>query len=68
MDRSRYGELILSLKNYYVKLHMNYPKKLTDMYGLMVVFNPTRAIPVSGGRNEGLNFGNVAAESETAGI
>ena len=32
------------------------------MYGLMVTFEPTRAIPVSGGCNEGLNFGNVAAE------
>ena len=37
------------------------------MYGLMVTFEPTRAIPVSGGCNEGLNFGNVAVESETTG-
>ena len=36
------------------------------MYGLMVEFEPTRATPVSGGRNEGMNFGNVAVESGTA--
>ena len=33
----------------------------------MVAFEPTRATPVSGGRNEGLNFWNVVAESETVG-
>ena len=37
------------------------------MYGIMVVFDPTRATPVSGGRNEGLNFGNMVADSETTG-
>ena len=45
-----------------------YPKTFTDVYGLMVAFDPKRATPVSGGgRNDGLNFGNVAVESETAG-
>ena len=37
------------------------------MYGLMVDLEPTRATPVSRGRNEGLNFRNVVAESETTG-
>ena len=37
------------------------------MYGLMVVLEPTRATPVSRGRTEGLNFGNVVVESETIG-
>ena len=37
------------------------------MYGLMVALDPTRATPVSRGHNEGLNFVNVVAESETAG-
>ena len=67
-DRRRYGELILSLKKDYVKQQSNYPKTLTNVYGLMVAFDPTRATLVAGGRNEGLNFGNVAVESETTGI
>ena len=33
----------------------------------MVAFEPTRATPVSGGRNEGLNFGNVVSNSKTTG-
>ena len=37
------------------------------MYGLMVAFESKRATPVSGGRNEGLNFGNVAVEYKTTG-
>ena len=37
------------------------------MYGLMVAFDPTRATPVDGGRNEGLNFRNVVADSEGTG-
>ena len=37
------------------------------MYGLMVEFDPTRPTPVSGGRNEGMNFGNVTVESGTGG-
>ena len=65
--RRRYGELILSLKNDYAKQKRNYPKTLTNMHGLMVAFDPTRATPVSGGRNEGLNFGNVVVNSETTG-
>ena len=51
LDRRRYGKLIISLKNDYVKQQKNYPKTLTGMYGLMVVFDPTRATAVSGGRN-----------------
>ena len=66
-DRRRYGELVLSLKNGYAKQQKNYPKTLTDMYGLMVVFDPTRATAVSGGRNEGMDFGNVAAKPGTKG-
>ena len=66
-DRRHYGELILLLKNDYAKQQNNYLKTLTDMYGLMVAFNPTRAAAVSGGRNEGMNFGNVAAEPGTGG-
>ena len=61
-DRRRYGELILSFKNNYAKQQKNYHKTLTDMYGLMVAFKPMRVTLVSGGHNEGLNFGNVAVE------
>ena len=35
------------------------------MYGLEVASETTRATPVAGGRNEGLNFGNVVAKSKT---
>ena len=66
-DRRRYSELILSLKNDYTKQQKNYPKTLTEMYGLMVDFEPTRYTSVSGGRNGGMNFGNVAAEPGTEG-
>ena len=66
-DRRRYGELILSLKNDYSKQQKNYPKTLTDIYGLMVAFDPTKATAVSGGRNKGMNFGNVTAEPGTEG-
>ena len=59
-DKRWYDELILSLKNDYAKQQQNYPKTLTDMYGLMVAFEPTRATAVSEGRNEGMNFGSVA--------
>ena len=48
-DRCRYWEIILSLKNDYAKQQRIYPKTLTYMYGVMVVFDPTRATPVSGG-------------------
>ena len=37
------------------------------MYRLMVAFEPTRDTAVSGGRNEGMNFGNVAAKPRTGG-
>ena len=37
------------------------------MYGLMVAFGPTRATAVSGGRNEGMHFGNVEAKPGTGG-
>ena len=33
----------------------------------MVAFKPTRPTPVSRGRNEGMNFGNVSVESRTGG-
>ena len=51
-DRCRYGELILPLKNDHAKQQRNYPRTLTNMYGLMVAFEPTRATSVGGGRNE----------------
>ena len=66
-DRRRYGELVLSLKNDYSKQQHNYPNTLTDMYRLMMAFDPTRATPVAGGRNEGMNFRNVVADSEDTG-
>ena len=55
------------MKNDYTKQQRNYPRKLTDMYELMVTFDPTRATAVTGGRNEGLNFGNVVANSKVTG-
>ena len=67
LDRRWYGELVLSLKNDYAKQQKNYPKTLTDMYGMMVAFEPTRATKVSGGRNKGINFGNVASKPGTGG-
>ena len=66
-DRRRYGELISLLKNDYTKQQKNYPRNLTDMYGLMVAFDPARSTPVSGGRKKGTNFGNVAVEPGTGG-
>ena len=63
----RYGELILSLKKYYAKQNRNDPRTLTNMYGLMVAFEPTREKTVAGGRNKGLNFRNVAADSKNTG-
>ena len=50
-----------------MKQQKKYPKTLTDMYSLMVAFDPTRATPVSGGRSEGLNLWNLAVESKTTG-
>ena len=67
LDRRRYGELILLLKNDYAEQQKNYPKTLTDTYGLMVAFEPTRPTPVSGGQNKGMNFGSVAVETGTGG-
>ena len=67
LDRRRYGKLVLSLKNDYAKQQKNYPKTLTDMYGLMVEFEPTRPTAVSGWRNEGMNFDNVAVDPGTGG-
>ena len=66
-ESKRYGELILSLKNDYMKQHRNYPRTLIGMYRLMVVFELTGATPVAGGRNKCLNFGNVVANSKVAG-
>ena len=37
------------------------------MYGLMVDFEHTRPTTVSGGRNKGMNFRNVAVEPGTGG-
>ena len=65
--RRRYGELVLSLKNDYAKQQKKYPKTLTEMYGLVVAFDPKRATAVSGGRNKGTNFGNVTAKPGTWG-
>ena len=50
-DRCQYGELILSLKNDYAKHHRNDLRTLTNMYGIMVVLDPTMATPVAVGRN-----------------
>ena len=65
LDRCRYGELILSLKNDCGKQQKKHPKTLTDMYGLMVAFEPTRPTAVSGGRNEGMNVWNVTVKPRT---
>ena len=51
-DMPRYGDLILSPNNDYAKQQKNYPKTLTDMYGLMVAFEPTMPTAVSGGRTK----------------
>ena len=37
------------------------------MYSLMVVFETTRVAMVTGGHNEGINFGNVAIDSKSGG-
>ena len=66
-ERRQYGELILSLKNDYAKHQRKYLWTLPDMYGIMGVFEPTRVTAVAGGRNEGLNFGNVVVASEVTG-
>ena len=40
---------------------------MIDMYVLMLACEPTRAAAVSGGYNEGLNFGNVVTDSKYVG-
>ena len=67
LDRRQYMELILSRKNYYAKQKSNCPRTLTNIYGLMVAFEPTRSTPVARGRNPGLDLGPVVANSETTG-
>ena len=52
------------MKNEYAKQQRNYPRNLTNMYGLMVAFDPERVTPVAGGCNDGLHFGNEVANSE----
>ena len=66
-DRLLYRDLILSIKNDYAKQQKKYPKTLTEIYELMVALYPTRPTVVSRGRNEGMNFGNVAVEPGTQG-
>ena len=67
LDQCRCGNLILDLKNNYAKQQKTHPKMLTDMYSLMVVFNPAMVVPVTVGHNEGLNFSNVATDNEDKG-
>ena len=47
-DRRRYVELILLLNNDYTKQQRKYLRTLTDIYRLVVAFDPTRATPVDG--------------------
>ena len=61
LDRTQYGELNLSFKDNYAKQHKNYPRISTNVYRLIVAFDPMGVTPVAGGCNEGLNFGNVVA-------
>ena len=63
-DMRQYGDLILLLKDNYTKQQRNYLRRLTDTYRLMVAFDPKRSIAVAGGRNEGLDFGKVVADSK----
>ena len=67
LDMRRYGELIMALKNNYVKQQGTYPKTLSDMYGMMVTFGPTSSAVVTRGHNERLIFRNVATNSKAAG-
>ena len=50
-----------------MKQQYSYPKTLTEMFELMVAFDPTRPTPVSGGPNKGMNFENVAVKLGTVG-
>ena len=63
----QYEELILSLNNDYAKQQRNYMRTLTNMYGLMVEFDPMRETSVAGGRNKGHNLRNMVADSEVTG-
>ena len=56
------------LKNDYQKQQRNYLKTLTNMYGLIVAFEPTRVTLVARGRNKGLSFVNVVANYEGTGV
>ena len=58
-DRRRYSELILLLKSDYAKQQNNYPKNITDIYGLMVAFESTR--PTSVTRGDGDHGGGGGA-------
>ena len=49
LDRRRYGDLILSLKNDCAKQQMNYLRKLIYSYRLMGAFEPTRETSMAGG-------------------
>ena len=66
-ERHQNGELILSQKKTTKKKQGNYPKTLIYMYGIFVAFEPTRATLVARGRNKGMNFRNVFADSEDPG-
>ena len=55
------------LKNDYKKQQNKYPKTFTDMYRLLVAFEPTRPTLADERRNKGMNFGNVAVESGNRG-
>ena len=55
------------MKKYHTKQQMNYPRTLTDMYGIMAVFELTGVITVVSGRNEGMNLGKVFADSKGTG-
>ena len=42
-------------------------RTLTNRYRVMVAFDPTRVTSVAEGRNKGLNFRNVVADSKGTG-
>ena len=63
-DCRRYGDLVVALKNDYAKQQKNYPKTVKEMYGIMVVFEPTRVAPVAGGFYDVVNSGNVTTKIE----
>ena len=67
LDRRQYRKFILDLKNDFANQQKNYPKILTDMYDLMVAFEPTGVMPVARGHNEGINFVRTATKNEDKG-